>query len=268
MKHLKSRSQDLYKLFQNSITVKELAEPLVSFDADIPSKKVLAFMKDKDFDVVGVRTDGVTTQFVERHNLGEGVAGKHAKDLLDDHLLDESAPLEHALEALKDSRWVFVCFLECPSGIITRGDLQKSPLRMWLFGLISLLEMQLLCRIREVYPNESWTPYVPEKRLEGAKAIQSERVQRGEAVDLAECLQISDKATIYKKSATLFPLLPFETKTDWISFMKELESLRNKLAHSNPISSASWPEIAELLEDIRQCFDKLESKPLTAHPNR
>jgi hypothetical protein len=258
MKHLKSRSQDLLRLFQHSITVKELAEPLVSFDADIPSKKVLAFMKERDFDVVGVRTDGVTTRFVERDSLGKGFLGKHAKDISKTHLLDESDPLDRAVQALKVSRWVFVCFLGCPSGIITRGDLQKAPLRMWLFGLISLLEMQLLRRIIEAYPNDSWAPYISEDRLEGAKAIQKDRTKRGAAIDLAECLQISDKASIYKKSATLYPLLPFKTKTDWISFTKKLESLRNKLAHSNPIPSGSWPQIAALVEDIRQCLEDLE----------
>lgn len=225
-------------------------------------------MKEKDFDVVGVRTDGVTTQFVERDNLDEGVARNHAKAIPKTHLLNESDPLERAVQALKVSRWVFVCFLGCPSGIITRGDLQKAPLRMWLFGLISLLEMQLLRRIIEAYPNDSWGPHISKDRLHGAKAVQRERTQRGEAIDLAECLQISDKATIYRKSVTLFPLLPFKTKTDWISFTKKVESLRNKLAHSNPISSGSWPQIAALAEDIRHCLDKLESKPLTANPSR
>jgi len=260
MKHLKSRSQDLHRLFQHSITVREIAEPLVSFEADIPSKKILAFMKERDFDVVGVRRDGVTTQFVKRDSLRKGFLEKHAKALSDDHLLDESAPLDRALEALKDSRWMFVRFLGRPSGIVTRGDLQKAPVRMWLFGLISLLEMQLTRGIKEAYPNDGWTRYLTEDRLKHPKSIQRERALRGEAIDLVECVQIKDKTAIYRKSPTLNVFLPDMTKTKWKDFGDELESLRNVLAHSNAIPSGSWPEIATLLQNIKLCFEKFEPR--------
>jgi CBS domain-containing protein len=258
MKQLKSGYQDLLRLFQHSITVREIAEPLVSFEADIPSKKVLAFMQERDFDVVGVRRDGVTTHFVERKSLRKGFLEKHATPLSDNHLLDESAPLERAVEALKDSRWVFVRFLGRPSGIVTRGDLQKAPVRMWLFGLISLLEMQLTRGIKEAYPNDGWTGYLSPQRLKSPRFIQSEREQRSAAIDLVECVQIKDKTTIYRKSETLNALLPVMTNTKWKDFGDDLESLRNTLAHSNAIPSDSWPQIADLLKNIKLCFEKFE----------
>jgi hypothetical protein len=129
---------------------------------------------------------------------------------------------------------------------------------MWLFGLISLLEMQLTRGITEAYPADGWTRYLTEVRLRNPMAIQKERALRGVAIDLVECLQIKDKTTIYRKSATLSALLPVMTKTKWRDFGDELESLRNALAHSNAIPSGSWPKIPALIQDIKLCFEEFE----------
>src|SRR5215203_5499603 len=51
VKHLKSKSSDLRRLFQRSITVREITEPLVSFDADRDSASILSFLEARNFDV-------------------------------------------------------------------------------------------------------------------------------------------------------------------------------------------------------------------------
>jgi hypothetical protein len=71
------------------------------------------------------------------------------------------------------------------SGIITKGDLQKAPLRMWLFGLLSLIEMQLLRLIRTTYPDDTWTQLLSYGRLGKAQQFLEDRQRRNEAIDLA-----------------------------------------------------------------------------------
>ena len=65
MKQLKSRSQDLRGLFEKSITIEYVAEPLkaVSVDADV--KEVLHWMQLQDFYVVGVETENIVSGYVE-----------------------------------------------------------------------------------------------------------------------------------------------------------------------------------------------------------
>lgn len=70
--------------------------------------------------------------------------------------MDDSDSLLHAAEVLGNRGWIFVRFLGLPSGIVTHGDLQKAPIRMWLFGLISLLEMQMLRRIQNLRDDNDW----------------------------------------------------------------------------------------------------------------
>lgn len=61
MKHLKSRVSDLERLFKNNITVMSIAESLVSFDTKTNFQDIIRFMKSRDFDIVGLRKDGLVT---------------------------------------------------------------------------------------------------------------------------------------------------------------------------------------------------------------
>jgi hypothetical protein len=64
LKHLKSSSQNLRKIFERNITVKEIAEPFASFDIEHPADRVQSFMDEKDYDVVGVMENGVIAGYV------------------------------------------------------------------------------------------------------------------------------------------------------------------------------------------------------------
>ena len=59
MKHLKSSLRDLRQVFDRSVSVRYIAEPFVSFDAQRHAPDIWAFMEGKDFDVVGVRQMGL-----------------------------------------------------------------------------------------------------------------------------------------------------------------------------------------------------------------
>jgi hypothetical protein len=85
MKHLKSSGHDLRTLFSNRITARDVAEALVSFDAEQPARLVTRFMEQRDFDAVGVRQHGSVTGYVLREELGEGTVA-------DNMVIFEQAP--------------------------------------------------------------------------------------------------------------------------------------------------------------------------------
>lgn len=230
----------------------------MSFESDRPAPVIREFMEKKDFDVVGVREDGDIIGYVERKDLHGESLSDNVQKFTKEHLLNENASLHTALEILKDRDWAFVRFLNYPVGIVTRGDLQKQPVRIWLFGMISLLEMRLTHRLREAYPNDAWLSYLKEKRIESARTILALRIKSNESIDLVECLQLSDKRDIYKGSDLLRPLRPFESKGRWDGFMSDVEDLRNSIAHSNSVAFKSWPEIAQLVDDMENCLILLE----------
>ncbi len=259
MKHLKSSLGDLRRLFARTITLRDIAEPLVSFDAIQPAEEVDSFMAARGYDVVGVREHGVVTGFATRPHLKGGTLGSHRQPFGAGDVLPDTEPLLAAFATLRERRHVFITVLGHVGGIVTRGDLQKAPVRLWLFGLVSLLEMQMLRVVRERYPRDAWTCHLSADRLEGARRVYEERRRRQEENDLSDCLQLGDKATVLMKDPELFALSGFASKRASETFFKEVGLLRNALAHANDILQARWPALADLVTQLEALLERLES---------
>jgi hypothetical protein len=258
MKQLKSSLGDLRRLFVWTITLRDIAEPLASFDDVQPAADVRAFMEQREFDVVGVRERGVVTGYTTRAPLIRGTAGQHRIMFGAEDVLPDSEGLPSAFAALRERRHVFVTVLGHVGGIVTRGDLQKAPVRLWLFGLVSLLEMQMLRVVRERYPDDAWSPLLSEERLTGVRQVFAERRRRNEENDLSDCLQLGDKATILMKDPELFALSGFPSKRALELFFKEVGALRNALAHANDILAGRWPALVGLVSSLEGLLERLE----------
>lgn len=259
MKQIKSSLGDLRRLFDRALTLRDIAEPLVSFDVIQPAEEVQALMESRGFDVVGVRDSGVVTGFCLRRELGPGVLGTYRRPFAVGDVLPDSEPLLAAFETLRERRHVFVTVFGQAGGIVTRGDLQKAPVRLWLFGLVSLLEMQMLRVVRERYPLEAWTGLLSPERLEGAHRVHAERRRRNEENDLSDCLQLGDKATVLMKDDVLFSLSGFDSRRSAETFFKEVGLLRNALAHANDVMKGRWPGLADLVTQLEGFLARLES---------
>ena len=262
MKQLKSSLGDLRRLFARTITLRDIAEPIVSFDHTQPAADARAFLEQREFDVVGVREHGVVTGYAVRAELTAGCIGEHRHVFSSGEAVPDSEPLLTAFAALRERRHVFITVLGHVGGIVTRGDLQKAPVRLWLFGLVSLLEMQMLRVVRERYPADVWIELLTEERVAGARRVFAERRQRNEGNDLPDCLQLGDKATILMKDRELFALSGFPSRTALENFFKEVGALRNALAHANDILLGRWPALADLITQLETLLERLEGAVL------
>ncbi|MBL9168435.1 MAG: hypothetical protein JNN07_11895 [Verrucomicrobiales bacterium] len=266
MKQLKSSLGDLRRLFTRTITLRDIAEPLVSFDHTQLAGEVRTFMEQREFDVVGVREHGVVTGLVLRPDLVGRLVGEHQRPFGAADVLPDTDALHSAFAALRDRRYFFVTVLGHVGGIVTRGDLQKAPVRLWLFGLVSLLEMQMLRVVRERFPGDSWDSLLTSDRREGANRLFSERQRRNEASDLSDCLQLGDKATILMKDPELFAMSGFASKRALETFFKEVGMVRNALAHANDILSGRWPALVDLVGQLESLLERLERGVLVPTP--
>lgn len=258
MKHLKSSLRDLRQMIDQAVCVKYLTEPILSFDAERSACETRLFMETRDFDIVGVREAGHVVGYVCREELNDGQIRDYLKEFDDRFLLEDAMPMLHALKLLVATRQVFVITLGRVSGIITKGDLQKPPMRMWLFSIVSLLEMQLLRLIKARHPRESWKSLLNGNRLEKAQQILTGRKSRNEAIDLADCLQLADKRTVILKTDGLWQQLGFTSKSACEAQLAEIELLRDELAHSQDIISGRWPQLVELAENTERLLAACE----------
>jgi hypothetical protein len=251
-----SAIESLRRIFMEGFVARDIAEPLVSFDACTPVAEVVELMDQRAFDVVGVRREGVVVGYVERDDLGRATCGERVRPIQPS--ISDAASLADVVLGLVDSPRLFVQVLGAVGGIITVSDLQKPPVRMWLFGMISLLEMRMTRLIELKCQGDSWSQYLSESRLQKAKDLLEERKRRNQSLDLIDCLQISDKGQIIARHEELRKITRMQSRRQTEQLIRMLESLRNNLAHSQDIISCDWETIVALCRDMQRVIHGTE----------
>ena len=248
LKHLKSKSKEIKVLFKNSILVRDICEDLKFCNVNDDASVIRVVMEKCDFDVYGLEKDKRIFGYIERLSIKDGSCGKYQNTFHPWELIADSTSLIDVLPLLRYNPRMFVLERNSVSGIVTRGDLQKSPFRMLSFGLISLLEMNLLKIIRIYYPADSWRCFLIENRVIKADQLLVERKRRNEAVDLVDCLQFCDKRSILLNNPEIVKKLGYENTNELKTLLEKTEGLRDRLAHSQDIiTGSSWGEVIDLI---------------------
>jgi hypothetical protein len=136
--------------------------------------------------------------------------------------------------------------------VISRRDIEKPAVRMWLFGIITLIEMTLMKSIRIKWPDGGWRQLLTAGRIDKAGELQRIRKERGLEVELLDCLQFSDKLIISINEPDFLELTGFASAKAAKRAIRELESLRNNLAHGQDITGQDWPPIARLARRVQE----------------
>ncbi|HVS40251.1 MAG TPA: hypothetical protein VMS17_32130, partial [Gemmataceae bacterium] len=207
-----------------------------------------AYMEARGLDVVGIRGDGWIVGYVPKDSLESGVCGQWLHPLDEAILLSDAAPLLRVLQGLNRAPFLFLTAFGRVAGLVTRADLQKAPARMWLFGVVTMIEMRFAELIERHCPADSWKQFLSEARLQKAQEFLSERVRRRRAVQLLDCLQFSDKGQIIARHEGIRKTTVFASRSQAEEAVKRLEKLRNNLAHAQDIVSGDWETIVQLCE--------------------
>ena len=258
MKQLKSSIEDLREIFEKGIKASYITVPFCSFDESAIAQVVKKFLDENDYDVVGVRTNGIINGYAYRRDLTEGRISKYFKEFDPREILPDTISIPEVLKVIINSNHVFISSFGMVSGIITRGDLQKVPIRMWLFSLISLIEMQMLRIIRERFPENSWDKLISPGRKEKAKKLFRDRENKNEEIDLVDCLEFCDKYEIISKTKDLLEKLQYDKK-EFCTLLVGLRKLRDNLAHAQDIITANWPNIIILSKTAEEFLKTCET---------
>lgn len=240
------------RMFAETFTARDIARPLASFEASAPASEVRAFMAARGLDVVGVREDGLVAGYVAGDALGDDTCEAGRRDFDEAAVVDDTAPLLSVLRKLSRLPHVFVRVLGRVGGVIVPGDLQSAPVRMWLFGLLTLIEMHFTDLIERHCPGDAWKQYLSEARLAKAEQLLAERKRRNQGLRLLDCLQFSDRGQVIARNEALRRLTVFPSRSQAEETVKRLEQLRNNLAHSQDILVSDWDTIVGLSEFVAQ----------------
>ena len=224
--------------FITAFTAKDIAEPLRSFDGEQKASGIIGKMGELNLYAAGVRIDGFVSGYVLSADLGQGKLEKCLRGFRKDQVLDGDASLSEVIHVLTRHNHCFVSLLGSVAGIIT------------------LIEMNFVEKIRLKWPAESWINLITRSRLKKAEDLLEERRRRKQNCDLLDCLQFSDKARILIEDPAQLEELGLQSKKIAKQLSKELESLRNNLAHSQDIVTHDWPQIARLAKRFEKTISR------------
>ncbi|MDA3960281.1 MAG: hypothetical protein PF961_05795 [Planctomycetota bacterium] len=146
--------------------------------------------------------------------------------------------------------------IEHPVYAVTRGDerigrvdrscINSLPFRCWIFGILTAVEMGLKNRH---LVGEFWRTHIGAERLEKARALKQERNRRGQDVNTVECLQFGDLARLHLQQDSV-RWFDFASKRRAKSTFRQIELLRNNVAHAQDLGDDDWPLLATIAQAL------------------
>jgi hypothetical protein len=233
-------------LFLDGFRAQDIAEPLRSFDAERLCLEVEPVLEAASLDVVGLRVQGIVRGYARTVDLTDGCCADHLRTFRQGQVVRQEAPLSDVIHILTICEHAFLSAFNEIVGVIDRGDVNKPVTRMWLFGVVTLAEMELTRLVDAHYPDESWHSLLPGGRLERATTLREERLRRKQPCRLVDCLQLSDKAHLLLQHPEGLRLFGLDSKRVGKQVIREMESLRNNLAHGQDIVTYDWAPIARI----------------------
>lgn len=237
---------DFKKIFTDKITAQVIYEALVSCSAQSNASDARQALTERDFDSAGV----VDVQeniigFVMTNSLIDGQVKDYLIEIKRDRIISDSTPLFEIFNVLKNNDFVYVNYIDKVVGILSKADLNKPPVRIYIFGLISLFEMHLSYWIKHYFPDDSWQSVLSKGRLKILEGVFAKRRENGmnQQLTIKECLQIYDKKNILLNNQKFIDFFDC-SKKKFKKSMESIESIRNNIAHAqNSILEGSNIEI-------------------------
>jgi hypothetical protein len=245
-----ARNRRALRIFMRAFSAQDIAEPLRSFDAEFEAGRIADYLGTRPRNVAGLRELGQVRGYVREQDLGDAAAHEYLRPFERGQVVEGEASLADVVFVLTRHEYCFVRVLDDIVGVISRGEMQKPVVRMWLFGFITTIEMALRERTSRRWPDAGWTMHMTPARLQKAQALREERLRRGQECELLDCVQLSDLAKILLAVPEERAAYGFETASAAKRVIKEMESLRNNLAHAQDIVTHDWAQIARMARNM------------------
>jgi hypothetical protein len=247
-----TRFDSLKKLFIENITALCIFEPLLCCPLSSDSLEAKETLVKRDFDIAGVKSDisGPVIGYVKTSELSGGVFKNYVRKIEISNVVSDSTPLANIINVFNENEFVFVLSSNQINGIITKADINKPPVRIYLFGMVSLLEMHLNLWISNHYQNEIWKGLIKGDRVAKAEEVFKKRKGENQELTLLECIQLCDKKEILINSDKFLEKFGF-SKKGFQGFINRAEKIRNELAHSqiSIISSMKWNKFSKTIDN-------------------
>jgi hypothetical protein len=212
-----------------------------------PSDDLSSVLTDeclKAFDCIPVRDGAAIIGYVWRADGDHGLVRERMRQITESMLVSADMPLTTFLPLFAGASHRLVLDGTAIRGIVTWSDLQKLPVRLLAFSLVTHLEMAMALAIHELFQrDEEWLAILKTPRQQGITDKLKERQRSGLEPPLLELTDFCDKRTILKKRLQLGG--QFEAD------LKRIEEVRNVTAHAG--SYAETPDaVRQFVLDLQR----------------
>uniref|UniRef100_A0A7V2ZKG9 Swt1-like HEPN domain-containing protein n=1 Tax=Ignavibacterium album TaxID=591197 RepID=A0A7V2ZKG9_9BACT len=216
----------LINIFSSQITVKNIAKPTIVYGSKEEAKRICI---ENNYDVSIFRNKE------EEEILVYLKSNDDISTLKESQIISDSTPISEVLDIMIEPGYAFIKEHRKISHIVTRADFDSIPVRIWLFGMISLFEYEMRDFIRKNIKN--WENDLTKIRVQKAKNLFNEKKKRNEEVDLLDCTQLTDIGKILIKNKHICnKKFSHFSNQKLSSFFNSLNKLRDELAHSQRIT--------------------------------
>lgn len=204
-----------------------LEENLYTCQIDDERDLATIFSEPHGFDQLPVRQGKSIVGVVLRGSTGK--IADNLRRLSESNIISAQEPLTNLLPLMIETPYRLVLQGGSIKGIVTRSDLLKLPIRIYVFSLVTHLEILMSDIIRAKYPasqeDTKWLEFLNSERRIRVREKQQKLAQGNRELSLLECTDFCDKRDIVRKICS-FPK----------KFERELYSierdLRNTVAHA------------------------------------
>ncbi|RST70870.1 hypothetical protein D4T97_019835 [Siminovitchia acidinfaciens] len=252
----------IINLFNKYFLAYHIAVPLLAVDKRDTHDIVRMFFDTYNFNIVGFKEENRIIGYLdrERYDFGLNFIHENLIGFESDEVSAANTPLIDTLEMMHGRERLFLISDSTIDLLITKADLQKPPVRMLFFGLVTLLESEMADIIRIYHPNDEWKDLLTEGRLKKINSLYDERKSKNIEIDLMDCTQFADKKTILLESNDIKGKLFDVSKKSAEKWLRRVEILRNDLAHAQPLTNWFEEEVVVFLaREILELIQKLET---------
>ena len=207
---------------------------------------ILTDQKLTNFDCIPVRDGGVIVGYVQREQNLSGSVRSQMKSIEESVLVSADLPLPQYISRIHERPFRMVLDGATIQGIVTWSDLQKLPVRLFVFSLVTHLEMVMARSIRRHFPrDEEWLQKISQGRRQNIEEKRQYLARRNLEPPLIELTDFCDKRDILAKS--------LRVDKRFIPDLKAIEELRNTTAHAG-----TYAESRDAVLDFVKCLQCAE----------
>lgn len=223
--------KEIENLINNTLNVRTISELLVCFDLDTDPCVVKSFLIDNRFDVVGVQHKQSIVGYADLKTLEVSEKKLSYNEFRSNDIVSSNTPLLDTINLLSERDHLFVLDGTSIKRIVTKADIYKDPVRLFIYNLLSNFEVLLSILIEYHYPENEWKTNLTEKRLNKIYEVYLDRKEENTDFDLFDCLSIEDKIKLFSnKDKTLRDLMDINY-TQQRKYFKNLKKIRNSISH-------------------------------------